>query len=178
MVEVKVADVVPQEHLGSKATSVVLHDQMGHRALPMWIGHVEAMSIALGLRQPPGTLRPMTIQFIKGLLEAAGAQLEDVRIVELREETYYAVARIRSGERVQEVDCRPSDAIALAVHTGRPIYVAEEIFESQGKPIPEGTRPLGKGIDTLMQQWEATFSGAGSPDPVAFAFGLEEQGSD
>jgi RNA polymerase sigma factor (sigma-70 family) len=172
MVEVSVADVVQVDHLGAKATTVILHDEAGRRALPLWIGQPEAMSIALGLREPPSTLRPMTIQFIKGILQASGAQLEDIRIVELRGDTYIAVTRIRNGDRVQEVDSRPSDAIALAVHTGRPIYVAEEILLAQSKPVPENGKPTGKGVEALMQQWEATV--IPQPDPIALAFGMEE----
>lgn len=174
MVPVKVVDVVELDLSGVKSTTVILHDEAGHRTLPIWIGHTEARAIALGLREPPTTLRPQTIQFIKGLLEVSGAELEDTRIVALRDDTFYAVTRIRCGDTVRELDCRPSDAIALAVHTNRPIYMAEEILQEQGQSVPEGATSLGKGVDALMQEWGRTTHAAPPSDPVAIVFGLEE----
>lgn len=173
MVKVKVVDVVELDHSGVKATTVILHDEAGHRALPIWIGPTEARAIALGLRETPTTLRPQTIQFIKGLMEISGAELEETRIVALRDDTFYAVTRIRCSDTVRELDCRPSDAIALAVHTNRPIYLAEEILQAQGQSVPEGTVPVGVGVDALMQEWSRPTHAGLPSDPVAIVFGLE-----
>ena len=177
MVSVTVIDVVPFETPNARTSAVVLHDAAGHRALPLWIGQSEALSIALGLRQAPTALRPLTIQFIKGILEAAEAQVEDVRIVALREGTFYALARIRShAGAIRELDARPSDALALAVHTGRPMYVAEELMQAAGTPVPPGEQPTGRGLDALMQQFQSPGrDSAPLPDPVAFAFGMEQE---
>jgi bifunctional DNase/RNase len=99
----------------------------------------------------------MTFKFMASLLEATGAELDEVRVEALKEDTFYAVAKLRGGGRVEEVDARPSDAIALALHTGSPIYVLEELLERAGKDLPEevGTAPqLGKGLDSIVRTWE------------------------
>jgi bifunctional DNase/RNase len=66
--------------------------------------------------------------------------LEEVHIEALKEETFYAIAKLRSGDTVQEVDTRPSDALALAVRTNSPIYVTEEVMDRAGLSIPTETR--------------------------------------
>ncbi|HLH63123.1 MAG TPA: bifunctional nuclease domain-containing protein [Ktedonobacteraceae bacterium] len=116
---------------------VVLLDEAGQRAMGIWIGPAEAAAIEMGLNtlQWP---RPMTMNFMASVLKAAGAALEEARIETLKDEIFYAVAKIRSGDTVNEIDARPSDAIALAVVTGSPVYVAEEILEKCGVALPEG----------------------------------------
>ena len=142
MVEVTIADVVAQERkddqTGQTSTIhvVVLRDAGGRRILPIWIGEWEGAALAMGLRdyQVP---RPLTYRFTASLLEALGAELEEVRIEALRGDTFFAVAKVRSGDNTYEVDARPSDAMALAAVTGCPIFVAEEVMEKAGQAIPE-----------------------------------------
>jgi hypothetical protein len=88
------------------------------------------------------------------LLEATGTVLEEVRIESLREITFYAVAKLRTGEHTVEVDARPSDAIALALYKHSPIYVADEIIEKAGETVPEEYRtiPLGKGLSRIVSE--------------------------
>lgn len=97
----------------------------------------------------------MTYTFMTNLLEAAGTRLESVRIESLKETTFYAVARLRSTDNVWEVDARPSDAIALALHLNSPIYVASELIEQYGLDIPAKVQnQLGKGLDSLKEKRE------------------------
>jgi RNA polymerase sigma factor (sigma-70 family) len=152
MIKVSVADVVKQREF----YVVVLLDEAGRRILPIWVGPYEGESTAIYLLERP-VFRPLTHKFMANLLEAIGAELEEVRVEALKESTFYAVAKLRSGDTVQEVDARPSDAIALALHTGTPIYVVEEVLERAGMDIPEevGTTPqLGKGLDSIVKEWE------------------------
>ncbi len=160
MVKVTIADVVKQEQAGEQPGHprthyvIVLADEAGRRALPIWVGPWEGTALAIGLREFP-VPRPLTFTFMAKLLEAAGAKLEKVHIHALKENTFYAVAQLRCGDRVQEVDARPSDAIALAVLTGNPILVAEEVLERAGVDIPAkvGEAPqLGKGIDGILEE--------------------------
>ena len=149
MVKVTVFDVVKKEPTGH---AVVLLDEAGRRALPIWIGPPEAMAIAMGLRQFT-TPRPLTYSFTASLLAAAGAQIGEVRIETLRENTYFAVVQLRRGRTVREVDARPSDALALAVRTGSPVYVAEEVLESGGLDVPAEVGELaqrGRGVDNIL----------------------------
>jgi bifunctional DNase/RNase len=77
-----------------------------------------------------------------------------VRVETLREATYYAVTKLRSGDTVQEVDTRPSDAIALALRMDSPIHVAEEVLEKSGIEIPEGIglTPRRGGLDEIKEK--------------------------
>jgi len=97
----------------------------------------------------------MTFEFTASILAASGATLDEVRIESLREETFYAVAKIRNGNSVKEIDARPSDALGLAVRTGCPIYVSPEVMDKAGSAIPaNATMAGGKGIDQLLQGFE------------------------
>lgn len=163
MIRVHIADVIQQ----NGKTVVLLVDEDRQRALPIWIGAFEGHSIAMGVRDFT-TLRPMTFSFIASLLDALGAELEEVRVESLRDETFYGVARVRIAGHIQEVDARPSDVLALAARTGSPIYVAEDVMERAGRAIREGIAmpddlhgveemplPGGAGIDAVLKEVEA-----------------------
>jgi len=154
MIKVTIADVIPQQKEDTEVHAVVLWDEAGRQILPIWVGSWEAESIALGLSDV-SLPRPMTYNFMAKLLEAAGAELEEVRIEVLKDFTFYAVAKLRSADNVREVDARPSDAIALALHMNSPIYVAQELLEHYGVDIPaQGKNQLGKGLDSLREKRE------------------------
>ena len=175
MVKVTVADVVKREQVGEQPGHprthyvIVLADEAGRRALPIWVGPWEGTALAIGLREFP-VPRPLTFTFMAKLLEAAGAKLEKVHIHALKENTFYAVAQLRCGDEVQEVDARPSDAVALAVLTGSPIFAAEEVLERAGVDIPAkiGETPqLGKGIDGILEELQKEWRPAQScPRPT------------
>ena len=140
MVKVTVVDVVSlmkEEEKGNTISVLILLDEAGRRALGIWIGQAEAAAITMGLNQSSLT-RPMTMNFVASILQAAGVRLEEVRIEELKDDIFYAVAKIRRGDTVQELDARPSDAVALAVVTDSPVYVSEEILEKCATALPEG----------------------------------------
>ena len=105
------------------AYALILKEVSGPRRLPIIIGAFEAQSIALEMEgiKPP---RPLTHDLLKSVIDALGGGLNDVLISELREGTFYAKLTIDS----QEVDSRPSDAIALAVRYGVPIFVSDDVM--------------------------------------------------
>jgi hypothetical protein len=107
---------------------VLLIDQDENRALPIWVGPLEAQSIAMAL-QDLSTPRPMTHDLMKTVCENLGASVRSVEINDIHDGTYYAKLYIQtiSGECV--LDSRPSDAIALALRTGSPIYISEKVAE-------------------------------------------------
>lgn len=111
------------------------------RALPIWIGAAEAASIALALEGRP-LPRPNTHDMIGNLLQGLDAELERVTITELRDDTYFAVVTVKAGERRIPVDSRPSDAIAVALRTGAPIYATAEVL-SGSIPLDDPARPHG-----------------------------------
>jgi len=122
------------------AYALILREINGNRRLPIIIGAAEAQSIALEMEgiKPP---RPLTHDLMKNIIAAFGAELTDIIIDELRDGTFYAKLNLEN----QQIDSRPSDAIALAVRYGVQIYVAagvmdeaafvpEEEEEDQGPP--------------------------------------------
>jgi hypothetical protein len=74
--------------------------------------------------------RPMTHDLLKNILGEVGCSVDSVEITELKENTYYALVHINVGGRELVVDSRPSDAIALALRTKSPIYVAKAVLEA------------------------------------------------
>jgi bifunctional DNase/RNase len=106
---------------------VMLRETEGERSFPIVIGIFEATSIDRRVKGMPSP-RPLTHDLVAGVIDHLGAELQDIYISELREHTYYAKLRIRKDGELVEVDCRPSDAIALAVTAKVPIYVAEDVL--------------------------------------------------
>ena len=113
--------------------AMYLREVGGTRTFPILIGQFEAQSINRQLLEEE-PFRPMTHQLLKNVVAALGGTIEEVMITEMKEHTYFAVLKVRIGESVHDVDCRPSDAIAMAVHYSPtlPIYVAEQVLEQVG----------------------------------------------
>ena len=120
----------------------------GGRLLPIWIGDAEASSIARAL-QGQRSSRPDTHDLIGNLLEGLRATPERITITELRESTYFAVITLRAGRRRIAVDSRPSDAIAVALRTGAPIYAASQVLE-QTVRLNEPALRRGQGATRMM----------------------------
>ncbi len=112
----------------SETPVLLLQSSDGSILLPIWIGQVEANSIAValeGIREP----RPMTHDLIHGILVELAIELVRIEVWALREGTFIGRLRLRRGEERCEVDSRPSDAIAMAVRTGAPIWVARTVLD-------------------------------------------------
>ena len=114
------------------AYALILKEVNGLRRLPIIIGAFEAQSIALEMEgiKPP---RPLTHDLLKNVMDSLGANLNDVFINDLKDGTFYARLSLDS----QEVDSRPSDAIALAVRYNVPIFVADKVMDEAGF-VPDG----------------------------------------
>ena len=112
---------------------VLLREVDGDRYLPIWIGAVEATAIAFA-QQGVVPARPLTHDLMRDLLGAFEHRLDQVRITELKDGVFYAVLAFAGGV---EVSARPSDAIALALRTGTPVYGAEAVLDEAGIPIPD-----------------------------------------
>jgi len=119
-----------------KQPIVLLRTSEGSRFLPIWIGHPEAAAILMKLRDSDAP-RPMTHDLLATVLGDLGAEVVGITVTELRESTFYARITLRSNGTTYEVDSRPSDAIALAVRTGAPIYAADEVIAESGIKIDE-----------------------------------------
>ena len=109
--------------------AIYLREVGGMRTFPILIGQFEAQIINRRLLEEP-PFRPMTHQLLRNVVETLGGRVEEVVITEMKEHTYYAVLKVRVGTTLHEIDCRPSDAIAVAVHHKPvlPIYVSEQVL--------------------------------------------------
>jgi uncharacterized protein len=117
----------------SNSPIVLLKEAQGDRYLPIWIGAVEATAIAFA-QQGMVSLRPLTHDLFRDVLEVLNVQLRTVNITALRDGIFYADLVFSNGA---EVSARPSDSIALALRTGAQIFASEEILEEAGVPIPD-----------------------------------------
>src|ERR1700743_3594601 len=112
---------------------VLLKEQQGDRYLPFWIGTVESTAIAFA-QQGMVSLRPLTHDLFKDVLEVLNVQLRTVNITALRDGIFYADLVFSNGA---EVSARPSDSIALALRTGAAIFASDEILDEVGVAIPQ-----------------------------------------
>jgi bifunctional DNase/RNase len=110
-----------------KQPIVLLKTVDGNKFLPIWIGHPEAASILMKL-QGASTPRPMTHDLLCEMLGELDVKCTQVAVTELRENTFFASITLSVNGREMEIDSRPSDAIALAVRAGAPIFAAEEVI--------------------------------------------------
>jgi len=107
---------------------ILLREQDGTgRELPIWIGLPEAQSIAMAMEDVP-LPRPNTHDLIKNILSELRGDIQRVVITELRGHTYYAIIKVRVDGRDVLVDSRPSDAIAVAIRTGAPVFATDEVL--------------------------------------------------
>jgi bifunctional DNase/RNase len=113
--------------------AIYLREVGGTRTFPILIGQFEAQIINRRLLEEP-PFRPMTHQLLRNVVETLGGKIEEVVVTEMKEHTYYAILKVRVGETVHEIDCRPSDAVAIAVHHSPvlPIFVAEDVLSEVG----------------------------------------------
>ena len=108
---------------------IVLRDGDGQRILPIWVGVFEANAIALQIEHVQ-TPRPMTHDLLKNMIDDLQARVERIVVCDLKDNTFYAAIHVSTGAARHVVDARPSDAIALALRTGSPIFVEERVIES------------------------------------------------
>ena len=150
-------DLVPMSIKGlmldpmSNSPIVVLKDDDEKLFLPIWVGIFEANAIALQLENIT-TPRPMTHDLLREMIQQLDARVTRIVINDLRDATFYAQIRLlirrASGEQMLEIDARPSDAIALALRTEAPIYVAQSVLDQAQTITPEG-----EGSEEKTREW-------------------------
>jgi len=133
MVEMQVAGIALDA--ASRSPIVLLRDPSGRRQVPIWIDQAQAQNILAGMNRerPP---RPLTHDLMAQLLTLAGLRLERVVVHAIEDNTFRAVLKLSNdaGES-NEVDARPSDAIALALRTGSSIWMLEEVVADAAIPV-------------------------------------------
>ena len=152
MIEVMIDSI--RISLVSQHRIVLLREVDSERQLPIWIGPCEADAITIEL-QDVKVARPLTQDLLKNVISELGGTVSHVLIKELNESVFHARLFISvQGEREpREIDCRPSDAIALAVRAKVPIFIAEEVMDVAGvEPEPdmqEGEQGEGEDADDV-----------------------------
>jgi len=165
MVRMRILDVARHKTDENTFHIVLLVTEDQSRMLPIFIGRHEAEVIALGAgkRELP---RPLTMDLMLNLLEAAGASVAEVQVESLRESTFYAAIKLRIGDAEKVVDARPSDAIALALRTNSPIYASEAVLNRAGVAIRDEDRKGKKtlrGIDDLAKTIDEAIKAKAGP---------------
>ena len=115
---------------------IILRDEEDKRSLQIWVGIFEANAIALQLENVT-TPRPMTHDLLKNMIGELEGRVMRIVINDLRDSTFFAQVSVLTGGKTLEVDARPSDAIALALRTEAPIFVAQTVLDQAQTISPE-----------------------------------------
>jgi bifunctional DNase/RNase len=114
----------------SQTPVVILADKDGKKGLPIWIGLLEATAIDKELKQVSSP-RPMTHDLLHSILKQTDVKVKEIKIVDLKEQTYYATLHLLLNKKLIEIDARPSDAIILALKSKVPIFVSAKVLDQQ-----------------------------------------------
>lgn len=127
MVRMELTRVIVSEMNDQQA--IYLTEVDGDRQFPILIGEFEAQIINRRLLEEP-PFRPLTHDLLRLVIEGLDGRPKEVVITEMKDHTYYAILKIERGDQVIEIDCRPSDAVALSVHfsPALPIFVSDEVL--------------------------------------------------
>jgi len=124
---------------------VILKEKMANRYLPIWIGPDVADAIAVKLANIELS-RPLTHDLLQSVISALGASVNFIVVNELQNDTFYAKLSLSVDGTEVEIDSRPSDALALAVRIGVPIYAEESVLDKAGIVLEEEAgKPTTKG---------------------------------
>lgn len=129
MVEVVIDSI--RVSLMSQQRIVILREKSAERYLPIWIGIYEAESITIALQEVE-VARPLTHDLMKNIFNELNARVTQVEVVSLRDDTFYGNIIAEVDGRELRIDSRPSDALAIAVRTHVPIFVAQSVMDAAG----------------------------------------------
>ncbi|NJN76343.1 MAG: bifunctional nuclease family protein [Synechococcaceae cyanobacterium RL_1_2] len=162
MIEMKVAGIALDAV--SRSPIVLLKDSIDSRALPIYISQDQARAIMSALEDetPP---RPLTHDLLVNILDTWDLNVERVVIHTLQDSTFYAVLTVVQGKNKKEIDCRPSDAIAIALRADSPIWVMEEV-------VADASIPVDREADQAEQEEFRNFLANVSPNDLIKNAGL------
>lgn len=151
MIEMKVEGIALDPN--GNMPIVILKSKNKKMTLPIWIGFFEASAIALQLQEMT-TPRPLTHDLLRAVIETLNARVVGIYIDELKNDTFYAKILVKDKGKEISIDSRPSDAIALALRTKSPIFVAEHIIADMGtlKEIKGKKEDLRSFLESLRKE--------------------------
>ena len=150
----------------TKTPIVILKDTENKLNLPIWIGLLVATAMATEI-EGIKMARPMTHDLLKTILGEVGCSVESVEITDLKENTYYASVNLTVAGRQMMIDSRPSDAIALALRTKSPIYVAKAVLEASSmlqQSEDSNERPVENVSNVSKEKWAEILEKMGPDD--------------
>ena len=134
---------------------VLLKELEGQRTLPIWIGLLEATAIASELEGIKFS-RPMTHDLLKNIMGLMNVKVNRVEVCDLKNNTYFALIHINHNGKEMSIDARPSDALAISLRMGAPIFVAEDVIKKSSqveiKSEPEDTSEQGKRWQEILEK--------------------------
>jgi bifunctional DNase/RNase len=134
-----------------------------HRVLPIFVGGPEAASIAIAL-SGQASPRPLTHDVMASLVQSLDAHVDAVEVTDLHDGAFLAAISVSGPGGGHRLDTRPSDAIALAVRLGAPLFVSDEVLDEAGAVIPEA--PDDEAIDEAVAEFREFLD---ELDPASFA---------
>jgi bifunctional DNase/RNase len=138
--------------IGPEQVLLLLADEAESRAVPISVGREQGIAIYLG-RMKADTPRPMTHDLLANILGVLGATIERITVTDLKSDVYFAEISLMAGGRIHAVDARPSDAIALAVRTGAPMFAAPGLLRSLDAPgTPDRTIHADRRLGLTVQE--------------------------
>jgi uncharacterized protein len=139
---------------------VILKDLEEKDVLPIWIGLLEASSIATAIENVQ-TPRPMTHDLLKNILDSLDVKVIRIEVNDLRENTYFALIHLEVEDKRLTIDARPSDAIALALRVNASIFVEESVIKKSAKV---DLSKKGDKVVTDQTEWEDILENMSSDD--------------
>lgn len=133
---------------------VFLVDGENKHALPIWIGPFEANAIALKLKKSTPN-RPLTHDLIRSFIDALNCKISHVVVNDLKENTYYGLIYIEAKKGELVIDSRPSDAIAIALGAGAPIFVEEDVLHRTKSAVLDKE---GRELPDRLKEWMETLT--------------------
>ncbi|MFZ7113638.1 MAG: bifunctional nuclease family protein [Desulfatiglandales bacterium] len=134
---------------------VILKEVDGERTLPIWIGLLEATAIASELEGIKFS-RPMTHDLLKNIMDIIELKINKIEVCDLKNNTYYALIYINHQGKEISIDARPSDALALSLRMGAPVFVSEEVINKSSqidlKAEPEDKSEQGKKWQEILEK--------------------------
>jgi bifunctional DNase/RNase len=165
MIEMKVAGIVL--NAASRSPMILLKDSTERRALPIFIGQDQAESIIKALEGHRPS-RPLTHDLIANIFDECDINLERIIIHALTDDVFYAVLCIEQNGVKKEIDCRPSDAVAIAIRMDSPVWVLEEV-------VADASIPVDRDADNAEREAFRKFISSMSPDQLIQKSGYKEQ---
>jgi bifunctional DNase/RNase len=139
---------------------VILEEQQGHRAFPIWIGLPEARAIMLEM-EGISTPRPLTHVLLHNILVDLNVKIGRVILTDMQEDTFYATILLRQGNKTLTIDARPSDAIALALHVNAPVFATKKLLDAVRTVTlqePPSSASVVKALGMHIQNLDATLA--------------------